>query len=558
MGLPFQEVLEVRIESAGKREEQIRDIPASVTLITRDEIARYGWVTFEELLRNVPGFYLLDNTEDRFIGTRGTAFGGVQVLVNGIPHHPSLQKSLSATEIVRLDIPVESIDRVEIIRGPMSVIYGNNAFQGVINVVTNRIDRHGPRVSASAGSRDSGRLFARLGADFDDGFAVLNAGAYRTDGLDGDYADMLSAAQQAALPPGSRRSMDGHLDQTVASLDLSAGWRGWQANLRYNHRDYGLFTLTPPFDDGTRVRLDTWQAALGYEHRFSDDLGLRVTGIYSAEVYDAYQIDLLLPDVRGNQQQTSRRWELEADLHWRPRPDIDALLGYRYRYIDDVRNRFDLFPIFDGDERLDPVTTHELFGQASWRLLPRLRLIGGARVSLLPSRYRQTDGGSSDPGPAVLNSPVTDTTPVNGQLAMVWTPGAGQAMKLTWGTASQDVDQIDVPDAERIDTLELNYTLAGERWLLSAGLFRNRLTGLVRTIQTFDADTGEYRTVDDASGRWHTRGLELIAEARPLPGLDLSGSLTWQTTEDRANDIDPGYSPDRCSPSSRPATAAAA
>jgi hypothetical protein len=65
----------------------------------------------------------------------------------------------------------------------------------------------------------------------------------------------------------------------------------------------------------------------------------------------------------------------------------------------------------------------------------------------------------------------------------------------------------------------------------------------VRTIQTFDADTGEYRTVDDASGRWNTRGLELIAEARPLPGLDLSGSLTWQTTEDRANDIDPGYSP---------------
>jgi outer membrane receptor for ferrienterochelin and colicin len=155
----------VRIESAGKREEQIRDIPASVTLITRDEIARYGWVTFEELLRNVPGFYLLDNTEDRFIGTRGTAFGGVQVLVNGIPQHPSLQKTLTATEIARLDIPVESIDRVEIIRGPMSVIYGNNAFQGVINVVTNRIDRNGPRVSASVGSRDSGRLFARLGAD---------------------------------------------------------------------------------------------------------------------------------------------------------------------------------------------------------------------------------------------------------------------------------------------------------------------------------------------------------------------------------------------------------
>jgi outer membrane receptor protein involved in Fe transport len=468
MGLPFQEVLNVRIESAGKREEQIRDIPASVTLITRDEIARYGWATFEELLRNVPGFYLLDNTEDRFIGTRGTAFGGVQVLVNGIPHHPSLQKTLTATEIARLDIPVESIDRVEIIRGPMSVIYGNNAFQGVINVVTNRIDRHGPRVSASVGSRDSGRLFARLGADFRDGFAVLNAGAYRTDGLDGDYADMLSAAQQAALPPGWRHSMDGHLDQTVVSLDLSAAWQGWQANLRYNQRDYGLFAFTPPFGDGTRVRLDTWQAAMGFEHRFSDDLGLHVTGIYSAETYDAYQMDLLLPGVRGNQQQTSRRWELEVDLHWRPRPDIDALMGYRYRHIDDVSSRVDLLPLIDAERMLDPVTTHELFGQASWRLMPRLRVIGGARLSLLPERYRQTADGSSDLAPAVVDSPVKDAAPVNGQLAVIWTPGAGQAVKLTWGTASQDVDQINVPDAERIDTLELNLhpgwgTLAAER-----------------------------------------------------------------------------------------------
>ncbi|MGE5153707.1 MAG: TonB-dependent receptor plug domain-containing protein, partial [Bdellovibrio bacteriovorus] len=121
--LPFEDLLQVEIRSAGKREEQIRDIPASVTILNREDIERYGWITFEELLRNVPGFYLLDNTEDRFIGTRGAVGGGVQFLVNGIPQHPSLQKTQTATEIARLDIPIEAIDRVEIIRGPMSVIY---------------------------------------------------------------------------------------------------------------------------------------------------------------------------------------------------------------------------------------------------------------------------------------------------------------------------------------------------------------------------------------------------------------------------------------------------
>lgn len=156
LDLSFADLLQMEIRSAGKREEAIHDIPASVTILTRDEIARYGWLSFAELLRNLPGFHLLDNIEDRLIGTRGAVGGGVQVLANGIAQHPSLQKTLTAAEIARLDIPVESIDRVEIIRGPMSVMYGNNPFQGVINVVTNQIGTSGPRVSASMGSGAGG------------------------------------------------------------------------------------------------------------------------------------------------------------------------------------------------------------------------------------------------------------------------------------------------------------------------------------------------------------------------------------------------------------------
>ena len=77
LDLPFQDLLDVEIRSAGKREEQIRDIPASVTILTREEIDRYGWVTFEELLRNVPGFFMLDTIGERYIGSRGTVGGGI-------------------------------------------------------------------------------------------------------------------------------------------------------------------------------------------------------------------------------------------------------------------------------------------------------------------------------------------------------------------------------------------------------------------------------------------------------------------------------------------------
>ncbi len=541
--MPFHDVLAVRIRSAGKREEQIRDIPASVTIVTREDITRYGWVTFEDLLRNVPGFFLLDNTEDRFIGTRGAVGGGVQILVNGIPQHPSLQKTLTGTEIARLDIPVESIDRIEIIRGPMSVIYGNNAFQGVINVVTNAIDQSGPRASASLGSQQSGRLFGRVGRVFDNGFVVLNAGAYQTNGLTGAYADMMGAEQLAALSPAMHRDMDGDLDQRLGSIDLSAEWRGWQANLRYNRRDYGIYAFTPAFDEGTRIQLDTLHASLGYAYRFSDDLGLRITGIYSAEHYDAYQVDFLLPEVDGEQIQDSERWELELDLHWRPTTTLDAIAGYRLLRIDGVENRVDVPPFLDARVRLKPVTTHDLFAQASWRIVDPLRLIGGLRVSLLPDEYRKIEWLQANEVPRSESVPNEDTRPLNGQLALLWAPTPDQVLKLAWGTASQDVDQFNLPDAERIQTLELNYTLTRPRGILSAGLFQNRLSQLARTIQRIDPDTGLYTTVDDNSGRWRTRGLELIAEARPLPGLDLDASLTWQQTEDQGTGIDPGYSP---------------
>lgn len=543
LNLPFDDLLAVKIRSAGKREEELRDIPASVTIVTREEIARYGWVTFEELLRSVPGFYLLDNTEDRFVGTRGAVGGGVQFLVNGIPQHPSLQKTLTGTEIARLDIPVESIDRVEIIRGPMSVIYGNNAFQGVVNVVTNAIDRNGPRVSAGLGSRRSGEVFGRLGTVWADGFVVLNLGGYRTDGLGGAYADMLGPAQLAKLQPGMRQGLDGDLDQRLGSLDVSAQWHDWQVKVRLNRRDYGIYAFTPPFDEGSRIQLDTLHASLGYAHRFSDDLGLRITGIYSSEHYDAYQLDFVRPEFGGEQRQSSRRLEVEADLHWRPAASLDTIAGYRLLEVYGVRNRAFLPPFIDGLRRLEPVVSHDLFAEASWQANPRLRLVGGLRLSLLPDSYRETTQRRPARRPRQLSFPNQDTTPLNGRIALLWSPRPSQVLKVAWGTASQDTDQINLPEAERIETWEVNYTLTQPRWMLNAGVFQNRLSRLTRTLQSIDPATGTYLSQDDNSGRWETRGLELIAQAQPLPALDLSASLTWQRTEDTEGPAAPGYSP---------------
>jgi len=552
LDLPFEDLLAVEIRSAGKREEQIRDIPASVTIITRNEIARFGWPTLEALLRNVPGFYLLDNTEERFIGTRGAVGGGVQFLVNGIAQHPSVQKGLTVPEIARLNIPVESIDRIEIIRGPMSVIYGNNAFLGVVNIVTNDIGANGPRVSASAGNRGTGALFARLGGADRDGSVVLNAGARRDDGLAGAYADMLSPAQLARLDPAMHRDMDGDMPQEEYSLDLSAAWQDLSADFRWTRRDYGIYALTPAFDDGTRIRLDTLHLSLAWTHRFNDDLGLRVTGTRSQERYEGYEADFLAPDLDGGQAQRSRRWELEADLHWQPGDQLDALLGYRLLHIDDVLNRIEpvrigrtILPIeqTDATTRLNDYTIHDLFGELGWQLHEALRLLAGARLTVLPDDYRieRTERRTGETSDIILDP--GDRYQLNGRVAVLWSPTPQQVVKLIWGTASQEAGELDVAEPEHIQTLELNTALTRPGLMLSASLFENRIDSIARTIQRLDTRTGDYVSVDDSSGRWRTRGLELILDARPLPALGLSASLTWQQTEDERSQLDPGYSP---------------
>jgi outer membrane receptor protein involved in Fe transport len=547
LDLPFEDLLQVEIRSAGKREEQIRDIPASVTIVSREEIARYGWTTLEELLRNVPGFFLLDNTEERFIGTRGAVGGGVQFLVNGIAQHPSLQKTITVPEIARLNIPIEAVDRVEIIRGPMSVVYGNNAFLGVVNVVTNDIAANGPRVSASLGNRGTGAVFARAGRANRDGFFAINLGARRDDGLAGDYADMMYPADFAALDPAMHRDMDGDMEQQEFSLDLSAGWRDFSADLRWSRRDYGVFALTPAFDDGNRIRLDTLHASLGWQHQFSDQLGLRVTGTYSREDYDIDRFDLLAPEIDGYQEQGSRRTELEADLLWRPHRDVDALVGYRLLHIADVRNRAELGlpggpPLINADNSLGDYSIHGLFGEIGWQVNQRWRLVAGGRLTRLPSAYKLEQIDVTTGAVAVERLAPEDRLEPNARLALLWNPSREQVVKLIWGTASQDSGERPFAEPERIQTLELNATWTRSDWLLSGSLFQNRIDNIARSIQRFEGD--KYVSVADNSGRWRTRGLELILEARPLSRLDVAASLTWQQTEDQRSDLDPGYSPE--------------
>ena len=133
--LTLEELLSLEITTAGKKKEKISDIPASVVVVTREDIETYGYQSLEEILRNIPGLYFTDDYFTQNFGVRGfwtnDPLRNVIILVNDVPQREYV---VSSNFLEQINIPPEAIDRIEVIRGPMSVMYGTGAFFGAINI----------------------------------------------------------------------------------------------------------------------------------------------------------------------------------------------------------------------------------------------------------------------------------------------------------------------------------------------------------------------------------------------------------------------------------------
>ena len=141
---------------ATRRETPVGKAPSIVTVITAEEIKNLGYRTFVEILRIVPGFEILKTgdfgvTSPTVRGLTGSEH--MRIMING---HFVNNPFGGGAFILFDDFPVENIQRIEIIRGPGSAVYGENAFSATINIITKDAkDIDGVRVSSGYGSFDT-------------------------------------------------------------------------------------------------------------------------------------------------------------------------------------------------------------------------------------------------------------------------------------------------------------------------------------------------------------------------------------------------------------------
>jgi outer membrane receptor protein involved in Fe transport len=136
----LESLLNLRVVTASGGVEEERSLaPATVVVFTRDDIARQGWRSLAQILENTPGLDVIDDQVMASVGVRGVT-GGLRastrilkVMIDGVA--VSFRPDLAAL-IGPEFLPIEVVDRVEIAKGPLSAVYGANAFLAVVNVIT--------------------------------------------------------------------------------------------------------------------------------------------------------------------------------------------------------------------------------------------------------------------------------------------------------------------------------------------------------------------------------------------------------------------------------------
>jgi outer membrane receptor for ferrienterochelin and colicins len=228
--LDLVKLLNVQVSTATKTSESIDEAPAVITVVTRDDIHRWGYQSVGEVLSHCVGFYIIDDHILPNAGVRGMTgglgaeSGVIKVMIDG---RSVAYRTTSGNWLGVELVPLESIKQIEIIRGPASALYGADAFLGVVNIITEPPDETRP-VRA--------RLFAGVtGANPSAQLDVVSGAQYgRFDymiGVAGEYGSRsgLTLPPESPAPTlpayvGARRVAD-NLDRRSLVLQARAGYR---------------------------------------------------------------------------------------------------------------------------------------------------------------------------------------------------------------------------------------------------------------------------------------------------------------------------------------------
>lgn len=515
------------VYGASKYVQKISEAPSAVTVITAEEIRAFGYRSLGEVLATVPGLYLSDDLNYQFTGVRGFSRPGdyntrLLLIVDG--HRINDNVYLSAPTGLEFPLDLSLIQRIEIIKGPSSSLYGTSAFFGVVNIITyGGGDLPGSRLLLGGASFGTWEGVLSYGghAGREGRFLVAMKG-FDSQGRDHYFPEFDAPETNLGVYEDNDRHRSSNLFAKLEFGDLTfSGVHGSRykevpsASFEtvFNHpdastldeRSYFDLQFDRTFDGGSRIL-----ASLAYDRCV-------YRGIYPydySEEEDGSEIVLSRDLSAGNWLSANARFEhsLGAAHHL-----IGGLEAQNDFHID--QSLFDEGP---WAEYLDDHRSGSYWGayiQDDWRIMPGLRV----NLGLRHDRY-ESFGGTSNPRIGLILSPRRHT-----HLKVL----AGRAFRApsAYEMYYHDDGETQKPSRdlqpESIVSREFIWEQSfSPRWKTSLSVYSYTIDDLISQVSDQDDGLLVYRNFE----RVLSRGVELEVDARLRLGFSGRASASLQKT----------------------------
>ncbi len=509
----LDDLLEEKVSAASKYEQTERRAPASVTIVTSEDIQRFGYRTLADVLGSVRGFYVSNDRNYSYVGVRGfsrpTDYNNrILLLING----HTVNENFYGTALLgsEFGLDLSAVEHIEIVRGPGSALYGTGAMLGMVNVILKKGNEAG-KGTAAVGVGSYGRSSASLsaGTETKDGLDLYGAAfGSQVQGRDLFYPEYASDP----ATHGVARDLD--RDKSYGFV-ATAAYKGFHILGMTTSREKGIptgafdMTFGQPGAKSTDKQqfLDvSYDADLGSNLTLKTRAYVETYGYKGQYPYDEMQFD-----------GTDDNWfGAEAQLKWDPRPDNRLITGVEYRRDTraDYRNFTPTQTLFRGNF---PQSVVSAYVQDEYQISESLALFAGLRYDNYSTGF-----SSTNPRAALLYYASPDAT-----VKLLY----GRAFRAPNGYEVHYEDPLAGAEGnpnlkpERIETAEAVWEQRlGKSLFAVVSLYQSRFSNLIE--QSEDPATSllqfQNKTVVTA------RGAEIELKARFAGGFAGTGSYSFQ------------------------------
>lgn len=503
------------VVAATRTEQRITDVPAAVSVITSADIAQQQVTRISDAVQNVEGVDVirsatLGSSETVTIRGVGGSFAGStsQVLLDGIP----LESPVTGIHVGIKALSIDDVDRIEVVRGPSSALYGPSAVGGVVNLVSKRWEREaGADVRLAIGSHNTRTTSAAVGGMWESFDFRLSASDYSTDGFKAqpepdiwgskDLDNRDAKQRQYGFAGAWRPSNHQEVTFGVRDTEVESAWLG-------GHPNYRLDNAVESYDVGYRHEIGD-QAVIKLNYR---KLRQEVEAKFDEEYISGVPGSLILEEV-DRRVDDSDYVELQADV----RLNADNLLTVGYVYsLSDYTSRWEDVLYGDSGVRISKSRLNGIFVQDEHRFGERLTLFAGGRYDSYEFFDDSVDGVETgeDSEDSVFNPRVSALFQLTETTGLYATAGTAYVPALNTLKFRESAAWLDNPalDPEKSVTYELGLHYASRAWLGRVSIFHTDYTDKIASNRVGPQwqfqNIGEVKVqgielaLEGASGHW--------------------------------------------------------